>query len=118
MIALSKVLEMEKETESVENVQHIENATEIYDVIINDRGSNDIEINTKQEDKETADDESESEVNDLKESVEDVNKLLAAQARAIEVFEMIKHLEVEMEVGSQLSKTYFLSTLKLFSGNA
>ena len=112
MIALSKVLEMEKETESVEN------ATEIYDVIINDRGSNDIEINTKQEDKETADDESESEVNDLKESVEDVNKLLAAQARAIEVFEMIKHLEVEMEVGSQLSKTYFLITLKLFSGNA
>ena len=118
MIALSKVLEMEKETESVENVQNIENATEIYDVIINDRGSNDIEINTKQEDKETADDESESEVNDLKESVDDVNKLLAAQARAIEVFEMIKHLEVEMEVWSQLSKTYFLSTLKLFSGNA
>ena len=50
MIARSKVLEMEKETESVENVQNIENATEIYDVIINDRGSNDIEINTKQED--------------------------------------------------------------------
>ena len=118
MIARSKVLEMEKETERVENVQNIENATEIYDVIINDRGSNDIEINTKQEDKEIVDDESDSEVNDLKESVDDVNKLLAAQARAIEVFEMIKHLEVEMEVGSQLSKTYFLSTLKLFSGNA
>ena len=107
MIDLSKVLEMEKETESVENVQNIENATEIYDVFINDRGSNGIEINTKQEDKETADVESDSEVNDLKESVDDVNKLLAAEARAIQVFEMIKHLEVEMEVGSHISRANF-----------
>ena len=112
MIALSKVLEMEKETESVENVQNIENATEIYDVIINDRGSNDIEINTKQEDSENADDQSDSEVNDLKESVDDVNKLLAAQARAIEVFEMIKHLEVEMEVGLHFKMTYLFLAAK------
>ena len=49
--------------------------------------------------REGADDEGDSEVSDLNESVDDVNKLLAAQARAIEVFEMIKHLEVEMEVG-------------------
>ena len=112
MIALSKVHEMEKETESVENVQNIENATEIYDVIINDRGSNDIEINTKREDKESADDESDSEVSDLQESVDDVNKLLVAQARAIEVFEMIKHLEVEMEVGLHFKMTYLFLAAK------
>ena len=65
----------------------------------NDRESNDIKVNTNLEDNEGADDEGDSEVSDLNESVDDVNKLLAAQARAIEVFEMIKHLEVEMEVG-------------------
>ena len=90
---------MEKETKNIENEDLIENATEKYDVIINDRESNDIKVNTKQEDIEGADDEGDSEVSDLNESVDDVNKLLAAQARAIEVFEMIKHLEVEMEVG-------------------
>ena len=90
---------MEKETINIENEDIIENATEKYDVIINDRESNDIEVNTNLEDNEGADDEGDSEVSDLNESVDDVNKLLAAQARAIEVFEMIKHLEVEMEVG-------------------
>ena len=90
---------MEKETQNIENEDLIENATEKYDVIINDRESNDIEVNTNLEDNEGADDEGDSEVSDLNESVDDVNKLLAAQARAIEVFEMIKHLEVEMEVG-------------------
>ena len=90
---------MEKETQNIENEDIIENATEKYDVIINDRESNDIEVNTNLEDNEGADDEGDSEVSDLNESVDDVNKLLAAQARAIEVFEMIKHLEVEMEVG-------------------
>ena len=90
---------MEKETQNIENEDLIENATEKYDVIINDRESNDIKVNTNLEDNEGADDEGDSEVSDLNESVDDVNKLLAAQARAIEVFEMIKHLEVEMEVG-------------------
>ena len=90
---------MEKETQNIENEDLIENATEKYDVIINDRKSNDIKVNTNIEDNEGADDEGDSEVSDLNESVDDVNKLLAAQARAIEVFEMIKHLEVEMEVG-------------------
>ena len=90
---------MEKETQNIENEDLFENATEKYDVIINDRESNDIEVNTNLEDNEGADDEGDSEVSDLNESVDDVNKLLAAQARAIEVFEMIKHLEVEMEVG-------------------
>ncbi len=90
---------MEKETQNIENEDIIENATEKYDVIINDRESNDIKVNTNLEDNEGADDEGDSEVSDLNESVDDVNKLLAAQARAIEVFEMIKHLEVEMEVG-------------------
>ena len=90
---------MEKETINIENEDIIENATEKYDVIINDRESNDIKVNTNLEDNEGADDEGDSEVSDLNESVDDVNKLLAAQARAIEVFEMIKHLEVEMEVG-------------------
>ena len=90
---------MEKETQNIDNEDIIENATEKYDVIINDRESNDIEVNTNLEDNEGADDEGDSEVSDLNESVDDVNKLLAAQARAIEVFEMIKHLEVEMEVG-------------------
>ena len=89
---------MEKEVVDIENEAKIENATEIYDVIINDRGSNDIRVTKQKEEKEGTDDESESEVNDLKESVDDVNKLLAAQAHAIEVFEMIKHFEVEMEV--------------------
>ena len=90
---------MEKETQNIENKDLIENATEKYDVIINDRESNDIKVNTNLEDNEGEDDEDDSEVSDLNESVDDVNKLLAAQARAIEVFEMIKHLEVEMEVG-------------------
>ena len=90
---------MEKETQNIENEDLFENATEKYDVIINDRESNDIKVNTNLEDNERADDEGDSEVSDLNESVDDVNKLLAAQARAIEVFEMIKHLEVEMEVG-------------------
>ena len=90
---------MEKETQNIENEDLFENATEKYDVIINDRESNDIKVNTNLEDNEGADDEGDSEVSDLNESVDDVNKLLAAQARAIEVFEMIKHLEVEMEVG-------------------
>ena len=90
---------MEKKTQNIENEDIIENATEKYDVIINDRESNDIKVNTNLEDNEGADDEGDSEVSDLNESVDDVNKLLAAQARAIEVFEMIKHLEVEMEVG-------------------
>ena len=90
---------MEKETQNIENEDLIENATEKYDVIINDRESNDIKVNTNLEDNEGEDDEDDSEVSDLNESVDDVNKLLAAQARAIEVFEMIKHLEVEMEVG-------------------
>ena len=100
MTAMSTVIEMEKETINIENDDLTENATEKYDVIINDRESNDIEVNTNPEDNEGADDESDdSEVSDLNESVDDVNKLLAAQARAIEVFEMIKHLEVEMEVG-------------------
>ena len=90
---------MEKETQNIENEDLFENATEKYDVIINDRESNDIKVNTNLEDNEGEDDEDDSEVSDLNESVDDVNKLLAAQARAIEVFEMIKHLEVEMEVG-------------------
>ena len=90
---------MEKETQNIENEDLIENATEKYDVIINDRESNDIKVNTNLEDNEGEDDEDDSEVSDLNESVDDVNKLLASQARAIEVFEMIKHLEVEMEVG-------------------
>ena len=91
---------MEKETQNIENEDLIEKATEKYDVIINDRESNDIKVNKNLEDNEEgADDEGDSEVSDLNESVDDVNKLLASQARAIEVFEMIKHLEVEMEVG-------------------
>ena len=87
---------------SIENEEERVNATEVYDVIINDRSTNDIKVNSKaEEDDEHSDEEDRegnSEVDDLKESVDDVNKLLAAQAHAIEVFEMIKHLETEMEV--------------------
>ena len=93
---------MEKESVSIENEEERVNATEVYDVIINDRSTNDIKVNSKAEEKDEHSDEEDregnSEVDDLKESVEDVNKLLAAQAHAIEVFEMIKHLETEMEV--------------------
>ena len=87
---------------SIENEEERVNATEVYDVIINDRSTNDIKVNSKAEENDEHSDEEDregnSEVDDLKESVDDVNKLLAAQAHAIEVFEMIKHLETEMEV--------------------
>ena len=93
---------MEKESVSIENEEERVNATEVYDVIINDRSTNDIKVNSKAEENDEHSDEEDregnSEVDDLKESVDDVNKLLAAQAHAIEVFEMIKHLETEMEV--------------------
>ena len=65
-----------------------ENVTEasIYDLIINDRTSNNV---TKV---------SESKDEDSSTEAEDVKKLLAAQVHAIEVFNMIKDLEVEMKV--------------------
>ena len=58
----------------------------IYDLIINDRTSNNV---TKV---------SESKDEDSSTEAEDVKKLLAAQVHAIEVFNMIKDLEVEMKV--------------------
>ena len=60
----------------------------IYDLIINDRTSNNV---TKVS--ESKDDDSSTEADP-----EDVKKLLAAQVHAIEVFNMIKDLEVEMKV--------------------
>ena len=38
---------MEKESVSIENEEERVNATEVYDVIINDRSTNDIKVNTK-----------------------------------------------------------------------
>ena len=70
------------------------NATNIYDVIINDRDTNDVIVN---------EDNTEAPTNDLKEDddeeeEDDISKLLAAQVHAIEVFNMIKDLETEMKV--------------------
>ena len=59
--------------------------TEIYDVIINDRAKSDIIINEQNNNTEPT-----------KEN--DIKKLLAAQAHAIEVLNMIDHLETEMKV--------------------
>ena len=56
----------------------------IYDLIINDRTSNNVTKVSESEDSST--------------EAEDVKKLLAAQVHAIEVFNMIKDLEVEMKV--------------------
>ena len=69
------------------------NATNIYDVIINDRDTNDVIVN---------EDNTEAPTNDLEEyddeEEDDISKLLAAQVHAIEVFNMIKDLETEMKV--------------------
>ena len=68
------------------------NATNIYDVIINDRDTNDVIVN---------EDNTEAPTNDLEDDEEeddDISKLLAAQVHAIEVFNMIKDLETEMKV--------------------
>ena len=69
------------------------NATNIYDVIINDRDTNDVIVN---------EDNTEAPTNDLEEDddeeEDDISKLLAAQVHAIEVFNMIKDLETEMKV--------------------
>ena len=96
----SQELETETVTESesilvdVDNLEEFNN-TKFYDVIINDRTKNDI-IVTDDEIIVTDDDENQSSKN--KSSVSDVKKLLAAQAHAIEVLNMIEHLEVEMKV--------------------
>ena len=97
----SQELETETVTESesilvdVDNLEENVNNTKFYDVIINDRTKNDI-IVTDDEIIVTDDDENQSSKN--KSSVSDVKKLLAAQAHAIEVLNMIEHLEVEMKV--------------------
>ena len=68
------------------------NATNIYDVIINDRDTNDVIVN---------EDNTEAPTNNLEDDEEeddDISKLLAAQVHAIEVFNMIKDLETEMKV--------------------
>ena len=69
------------------------NATNKYDVIINDRDTNDVIVN---------EDNTEAPTNDLEEDddeeEDDISKLLAAQVHAIEVFNMIKDLETEMKV--------------------
>ena len=66
--------------------------TNIYDIIINDRDTNDIIVNEDNTEAPRPDNENDDEEEN------DISKLLAAQVHAIEVFNMIKDLETEMKV--------------------
>ena len=98
-VVQSQEIENETTTETilvdVDDAEGGVNNTKFYDVIINDRTKNDI-IVTEDEIIVTDDDENGPKKN--KSSVSDVKKLLAAQAHAIEVLNMIEDLEVEMKV--------------------
>ena len=81
----------------------------IYDLIINDRTSNNV---TKVSESKDGDSSNETE--------DDVKKLLAAQVHAIEVFNMIKDLEVEMKVSIYVSLFIWISlhvNCFMFPGN-
>ena len=80
----------------------------IYDIIINDRDSNDIIVNEDITETPPTDDNNDDEEHDI-------SKLLAAQVHAIEVFNMIKDLETEMKVKDMI-EMFTLHCLYLLLG--
>ena len=88
--------------------------TQVYDVVINDRATSDIVIN---DNSNRTSDKNENQLDsDVTKSFgNDIHKLLAAQAHAIEVFNMIEDLEAEMMVNKN---TNSLLILHKYSFNA
>ena len=91
--------------------------TQVYDVVINDRTTSDIVIN---DNSNRTSDEDKLESDLTKSFGNDIHKLLAAQAHAIEVFNMIEDLEAEMmvkELTYFMLKSCFTSVLVLMDFN-